>query len=149
MIAASKQEQKKNTVHYKFSVPIPCNCEESLCFDKANGNILWQAAINCECNEVQAHNTYHSIGLGTLILEEYTKIPVNFVFKNCKEDGRHKGQIMANGNKTPLPVDPVYSSVTTLCSLQIYLLVIFPMPIFNPTLRRRLHLLLEKSLDLN
>ena len=75
-----------------------------------------------ELKEVQSHNTYYSIGLGAPVPEGYTKIPVHFVF-DAKESGRHKGRIMANGSKMPIPVDPVYSSVAALCSLCICMLL--------------------------
>jgi len=51
------------------------------------------------------------------IPEGYCKIKVHTIF-DVKHDGRHKAQVVANGNLTDVPLESVYSGVVSLRGLR-------------------------------
>ena len=122
MIAASKRHQKQHSIRYKFGLHIPRDYKDALLIDKSNNNTQWQNAIQLELDNIDAHRTFHDLGLGTPLPSGYHNIRVHFVF-DVKEDGRRKARLVAGGHLTPIPYESVYSSVAALRSLCIAILI--------------------------
>jgi hypothetical protein len=51
-------------------------------------------------------------------LTGYKKICTHLIY-DCKHDGRHKAQMVANGHLTDIPLESIYSGVVSLRGLQI------------------------------
>ena len=48
---------QKSGIKYQFGVQVPRSYKEALKLDKANGNTLWQDAIQKELDQIIAYNT--------------------------------------------------------------------------------------------
>ena len=80
MIAASKRHQKQHSIRYKFGLHIPRDYKDALLIDKSNDNTHWQNAIQLELDNINAHHTFHDLGLGTPLPSGYHNIHVHLVF---------------------------------------------------------------------
>ena len=107
-------------ITYKFGVRIPQNHKEAMELDKANGNELWKNAEKLELAQIDDYEVFEDLGRGAKAPEGYRKIGVHFVY-DCKQDGRRKARLVADGHKTPVPLESVYSGVVSLRGLRIVL----------------------------
>ena len=96
---------------YKFGIEVPRSPKHALQLDTANGNGLFQEAIDKELKAIHEHKTFRIPDPGE-DLSEYKWIPYHFVF-DVKFDLRRKTRLVAGGNKTddPGPDQDVYSGV--------------------------------------
>jgi hypothetical protein len=109
-----------NAPRYKFSYRIPCNYDEAMQFDLKNGNTLWREATDLEMSQLAEYDTFRDLGHKDTAPPPtgYKKIRTHLVY-DCKHDGRHKAQMVADGHLTDIPLESVYSGVVSLRGLQI------------------------------
>ena len=91
---------------------------EALEFDKRNGNTKWQDANVLEHGQLSGYKVFKNRGEfhEGKIPEGYRKIKVHTIF-DVKHDGRHKAQVVANGNLMDTPLESVYSGVVSFRGL--------------------------------
>ncbi len=117
MLNQAHCQSKNSAVHYKFGVQIPRNVKEAHALDKANGNTLWEQAIELELGQLNDYKTFKDAGRGQHHLPRgYQMIHCHLVF-DCKEDGCCKARFVAGGHMTTPPKESVYSSVASLRSI--------------------------------
>jgi hypothetical protein len=105
--------------HLSTNSGIPRNYKEAIEFDKRNGNTRWQDANRLEHGQLSEYKVFSNKGKfheGN-IPERYCKIKVHTIF-DVKHDGRHKAQVVANGNLTDTPLETVYPGVVPLRGLR-------------------------------
>ena len=103
----------KATVHgnkFMFGDKIPKNVKHALELDKANGNNLWKESIEKELEMFNKFQTFRRLKKGEVLTPDYKRIPYFIVFAN-KFDGRRKARLVANGSKTEIDGEEVYSGV--------------------------------------
>jgi hypothetical protein len=120
MVNQSRIKATRNAPRYKFGYRIPCNYDEAMQFDLKNGNMLWREATNLEMPQLVEYDTFRDLGHKDTAppLTGYKKIHTHLVY-DCKHDGRHKAQMVANGHLMDIPLESVYSGVVSLHGLQI------------------------------
>jgi hypothetical protein len=89
-------------------------------FDLKNGNTLWREATKLEMLQLAEYDTFRDLGHKDTASSPtgYKKICTHLVY-DCKHDGRHKAQMVADGHLTDIPLESVYSRVVSLCGLRI------------------------------
>ena len=105
-------------IKYQFGVRVPRTYKEALALDKANGNTLWQDAIQKELDQIREYNTFIPRPDLWRAPEGYQFVRVHLVFA-VKHDGRRKARLVAGGHMTDPPSEDVYSSVVTIKGLRI------------------------------
>ena len=83
MIRALRQCMKLNRntgVKYQFGVHVPRSYREALALDKANGDTLWQDAIQKELDQIRAYNTFIARPDLKSAPEGYQYVQLHFVF---------------------------------------------------------------------
>jgi hypothetical protein len=95
---------------YKYGFAIPRNYKEALEFDELN------VMEHEQLSEYKVFINKGKFHEGN-IPEGYCKIKVHTIF-DVKHDGRHKAQVVANGNLTDVPLESVYSGVVSLRGLR-------------------------------
>jgi hypothetical protein len=120
MVNQSRIRATRNTPRYKFSSRIPCNYDEVMQFDLKNGNTLWQEATDIKMSQLAEYDTFRDLGHKdtTPPPTGYKKICTHLVY-DCKHDGRHKAQMVADGHLRDIPLETMYSSVVSLHGLRI------------------------------
>jgi hypothetical protein len=120
MVNQSHIKATYNAPRYKFGYRIPRNYNEAMQFDLKNGNTLWREATNLEMSQLAEYDTFRDLGHKDTAPPPtgYKKICTHLVY-DCKHDGRHKAQMVANGHLTDIPLESVYSCVVSLRGLQI------------------------------
>ena len=118
MLNQARKAPYRHSIKYKFGVQIPRNYKEALALDGANGNTIWQDAIEYEIDCMSEYQVFHSIGYKSHPPRGYIKIPSIFVF-DCKASGQRRARMAAGGHRTPEPDESVYSSVAALRSLRL------------------------------
>ena len=100
----------------KFGIDIPGNVQDALSLDKANGNTLWQDAINLEMKNSR---------VAFRLCEKGEKAPVGFTEITChlifdlKLDMTRKARYVAGGHLTDVPTYMTYSSVVSRDTVRI------------------------------
>ena len=56
-------------IKYQFGVRIPRSYKEAIAIDRANGNTLWQDAIQKELDQIREYNTFIARPDGIKLLE--------------------------------------------------------------------------------
>jgi hypothetical protein len=109
-----------NAPRYKFGYRIPHNYNEAMQFDLRNRNTLWREATDLEMSQLAEYDTFRDLGHKDTASPPtgYKKIRTHLIY-NCKHDGRHKAQMVADGHLTDIPLESVYSGVVSLCGLRI------------------------------
>jgi hypothetical protein len=118
MVNQSRIKVTRNAPGYKFGYRIPCNYDEEMQFDLKNGNMLWQEATNLEMLQLAEYDsTFRDMGHKDTASPPtgYKKIHTHLIY-DCKHDGRHKAQMVADGHLTDIPLE---SGVVSLRGLQI------------------------------
>jgi hypothetical protein len=120
MVNQSRIKATRNTPRYKFGHRIPRNYSEAMQFDLRNGNTLWQEATDLEMSQLAEYDTFRDLGHKDTASPPtgYKKIHTHLVY-DCKHDGRHKAQMVADGHLTDIPLESVYSGVISRRGLQI------------------------------
>jgi hypothetical protein len=110
----------RNAPRYKFGYRIPCDYNEAMQFDLKNGNTLWREATDLEMLQLAEYDTFRDLGHKDTASPPtgYKKIHTHLIY-DCKHDGRHKAQMVADGHLTDIPLESVYSGVVSLCGLRI------------------------------
>jgi hypothetical protein len=118
MVNQSRIKATRNAPRYKFGYRIPRNYSEAMQFDLKNGNTLWREATNLEMSQLAEYDTFRDLGHKDTASPPtgYKKICTHLVY-DCKHDGRHKAQMVANGHLTDIPLESVYSRVVSLRGL--------------------------------
>jgi hypothetical protein len=85
--------------------------------DKENGNNLWQESIDKELKMINQFQIFWWLDKGKQLSSDFKPVPYFIVFAN-KFDGQWKAWLVANGNKTFINNEDVYSGVVgmeTVC----------------------------------
>jgi hypothetical protein len=108
----------RNAPRYKFGYCIPHNYGEAMQFDPKNGNKLWREATDLEMSQLAEYNTFRDLGHKDTAPPPtgYKKILTHLVY-DCKHDGRHKAQMVADGHLMDIPLESMYSGVISLRGL--------------------------------
>ena len=109
-------------IKYQFGVRIPRNYQEAIALDKANGNTLWQDAIQKELDQIKEYQTFIVRSDLKKPPKGYQFVKVHFVFA-CKHDLRHKARLVANGSMTEAQSEDAYLSVVLLKGLRMCVLI--------------------------
>ena len=107
----------RNTPKYKFGVEVPRSSAHALKLDEANGDSLWNNAIQTELKQISDFKTFRTLGSGET-LGDFTRIPYHIVF-DVKFDLRRKARLVAGGNHTETPKEDIYSGVVDLMSVRL------------------------------
>jgi hypothetical protein len=120
MVNQSRIKATCNAPRYKFGYHIPHNYNQAMQFDLKNGNTLWQEATDLEMSQLAEYDTFRDLGHKDTAPPPtgYKKIHTHLVY-DCKHDGRHKAQMVANSHLTDIPLESVYSGVVSLRGLRI------------------------------
>ena len=128
-IKPSKIRQVRRSQTYMFGYLIPRNYMEGMQFDSENKNSKWYDAIKLEMESTLEYKVFKK--WDKAVLDEhkkvrnppkgYHRIKVHLVFA-VNFDGRHKARLVADGHRTPEPIENIYSGVVSLRNLR---LVIF------------------------
>jgi hypothetical protein len=120
MVNQSRIKATRNAPRYKFGYRIPRNYDEAMQFDLKNGNTLWREATDLEMSQLAEYDTFRDLGHKDTAPPPtgYKKICTHLVY-DCKHDGRHKAQMVADGHLTDIPLESVYSGVVSLHGLRI------------------------------
>ena len=109
-------------VKYQFGVRVPRNYQEAIALDKANGNTLWQDAMQKELDQIKEYETF-------IVRKDLKKPPpgyqfvrVHFVYA-VKHDLRHKARLVGNGSMTVALSEDAYSSVVSLKGMRMCVLL--------------------------
>ena len=105
-------------IKFKFGVRVPRTYKEAMDLDLANGNNLWQEAIQKEIDQICEYNTFKPQPGMKQAPPEYQFIRLHFVF-DVKFDGRRKARLVAGGHMTFVPDGEAYSSVVSIKGLRI------------------------------
>jgi len=106
---------------YQFGVEVPNNPAHALRLDEENGNQLWGGAMGHEKGQLFDLNTFIILGPNEPIPPGYKRIPYSWVFA-VKQDGRHRGRLVAGGHRTEPTNEDAYSGVVNLRTIRIALL---------------------------
>ena len=109
----AKLRSYRTAPKFKYGYEIPKGYDHAIRLDQRNKNTKWQDAVKLEMSQMDEYNTFKDYGKGGKPPSGYKKIRVHFIF-DVKHDGRHKGQLVADGNLTDLPVESIYSGVVSL-----------------------------------
>ncbi len=85
--------------------------------DKANGNNLWQVAIETELSQINEYETFRTAEENEL-KGRYTKIPYHFVF-DVKFNLQRKARLVAGGNHTQPPKEDIFSGVVGMDTIHL------------------------------
>ncbi len=128
MIRAMRRVQVLKTlsgsvgIKYQFGVRVPRTYKEAVMLDKANGNTLWQDAIQKELDQIKEYETFIPRPDLKKPPKGYQYVRVHFVFA-VKHDLRRKARLVAGGHMTNPPNEEAYSSVVTLKGLRICIML--------------------------
>ncbi len=109
-------------IKYQFGVRVPRNYREALAIDKANGNTLWQDAIQRELDQIREYDTFIPRPDLKEPPEGYQRVRVHFVFA-VKHDPCHKARLVAGGHMTEASHEDAYSSVVFIKGMRICILL--------------------------
>ena len=100
---------------FKYGVEVPRNYNHAIQLDQVNGNKKWQAAIDTELASLDKYHTFKDLGHKHQVNppSDCQRLRVHFVF-DVKHDGRHKARLVADGHRTAVPEESVYSGVVSL-----------------------------------
>lgn len=118
-------QAKKCEKHYKHGVKVPWKFKEAVAFDKENGNILWQEAVEDEMWQIVDFKTFKPLPKGSKPPMDHTFIPIHLSF-DVKFDPRRKAWLVAVWNWTYPPDDEIYSGVVLIDSARMSFLVVEP-----------------------
>ena len=125
MIRTLRRAMKLNQdrgIKYQFGVRVPRSYHEAVALDKANGNILWQDAIQRELDQIKEYNTFIPRPDLKTPPKDHQFVRVHFVFA-VKHDLRCKARLVAGGHMTDPPNEESYSSVVTIKGMRICILL--------------------------
>jgi hypothetical protein len=113
----------RTTPKFKYGVEIPRHYHHAIQLDQVNGNTKWQEAIDSELQSLDKYHTFEDLGHRDHATPpcDHQKLRVHFVF-DVKHDGRLKARLVADGHRTEIPDESVYSGVVSLRGIR---LVIF------------------------
>ena len=106
------------TPKYKFGFCIPMNYDQALKMDERNNNHKWRDCTRLELTQLDEYKTFTDRSKDGTPPVGYKKINAHFVY-DVKHNGRHKARYVADGHKTDIPLESVYSGVVTLRGLRL------------------------------
>jgi hypothetical protein len=120
MVNQSRIKVTRNAPRYKFGYHIPRNYDEAMQVDLRNHNTLWREATDLEMSQLAEYDTFRDLGHKDTASPPtgYKKIHTHLIY-DCKHDGRHKAQMVADVHLTDIPLESMYSSVVSLRGLRI------------------------------
>jgi len=102
-----------------YGFEVPRNHEQAMAIDRCNSNTKFADAENAEIFIIDEFSTFEDLGFGGNPGPYYKRVRVHVVYYAVKHDGRHKARLVAGGHLTETPIDSVYSSVVSLCSIRL------------------------------
>lgn len=118
MINQVKLQSFRTAPCYKYGYEIPRDYEHAKKLDDHSGDTQWQDATALEMSQLHECNTFKDCGHRRDPPNGYKKFRTHLVF-DCKYDGHHKEQMVADGHLTDVPLDSVYSGIVSLCGIRI------------------------------
>lgn len=118
MSKQSKLRSYKHSIKYKYRFQVPRDYKEAIKLDKENGNKKLQEATILEIAQLKEYATFIDLGKGGIPPSFSKRISVHVVY-DAKHDGRHKARLVADGNRTAIPIDSVYSGVASLRGIRL------------------------------
>ena len=119
IIKAVKHRLIKRNI--KFGIQIPRTVQEALVFDKANGNDMWQSAIDKELKNVKV--AFELLMEGEEPPKGSKLIPYHIIF-DVRPDLTRKARLVAGGHRhKDVPSHATYSSVASRDSVRIMFMV--------------------------
>jgi hypothetical protein len=122
MVKQAKLQSYSSAPKYKYGYEIPRNHAHALEIDKRNGNTLWEDSAKLELKQLDQYDTFKDLGLRAKPPPGYRLLGVHMVF-DIKHDGRHKTRLVANGHRTPVPLESVYSGVVTIRGVRLVVFI--------------------------
>jgi hypothetical protein len=115
LVNQAKLRSYNTSPRFKYGFEIPKNYAHAMRLDEQNKNTKWKDAVVLELLQINEYQTFKDIGHHTKVKppDGYKKIRVHLVF-DVKHDGRHKARLVADGQLTEIPLEPVYSGVVSL-----------------------------------
>jgi len=101
---------------YKYGFEVPRNYEHAKEIDRQNGNTRWQDAVDLEMRQLDEYETFKDNG--KTWPDGYQRLRIHLVF-DVKHDGRHKARMVAEGHRTDVPLESVYSGVVSIRSIRL------------------------------
>ena len=94
------------------------NYEQALKMNERNNNKKWRDYTHPEVTQLNKYEIFTDPGKGGKPPTWYKKSSAHFVY-DAKHDSRHKTRYVADGHKTDIPLESVYSGIVTLRGLKI------------------------------
>ena len=118
----SKVKSKYWARTHKYGIRVPKSVKEAQAIDRANGNTLWQDAINLEMKNNQIGFEEYQGKIENLI--GYEEITAHMIFDvKLAENLRRKARFVADGHKVETPSSITYSTVVSRDSVRIMLML--------------------------
>ena len=118
----SKLKSKYWQRTHKYGIRVPHSVKEAIAIDQANGDTLWQDAINLEMVNIRPALEIWESEEKRLI--GYQKIRCHLIFDiKLGENFRRKARYVAGGHTTETPTSLTYSSVVSRDSVRIAFLL--------------------------
>ena len=122
MVNQAKLRSYHYTHKYKFGRCIPMNYDQAIKLDERNNNHKWRDCNYLELTQLNEYETFTDKGRDGTPPAGYKNISAHFVY-DIKYGGRHKARYVADGHKTGIPLESVYSGVVTLRGLTLTVLL--------------------------
>ena len=116
IVSAVKSRVRRKT--HKFGIEVPMTVVDALRLDKEAGGTHWRDAIAKEMRNVR--EAFDILEDDEDVPASYSKMTVHLIF-DVKMDLTRKARLVADGHKTPDPVESTYAGVVTRESVRISL----------------------------
>ena len=101
---------------FKYGIEVPRDYDHAMEIDCSNQNHEWKKAIDLEMSQLDEYDTF--IDNGKIWPGGYKKLKIYLVF-DVQHDGRHKARMVADGHRTEIPLESVYSGVMSIRSVRL------------------------------
>ena len=105
---------------YKYGIQVPRNAKQAQQLDEANGNTLWQDAMDKELNALLDMDCFefHPAGHHKTLGSEWQRTTLHMVF-DVKQSLQRKARLVASGHLVEMMDVQVYSSTAKSISMQL------------------------------
>ena len=112
-INQSKLKSFRTGRRFKYGYEIPNSWEDAKRLDEELNSTRWRDAVALEIAQLDEYQVFINLGKGHAPPPGYNKMRGHLVF-DVKHDGKAKARYVADGHRTPIPLDSVYSGVVSL-----------------------------------
>lgn len=114
IVASVNRRMVKRT--HKFGIEVPSMVEDAYALDRVNNNTLWRDAIHKEMTNVKV--AFQFLSDDENLPVGYSKLGVHLIF-DVKMDMTRKARLVAEGHRTPNPIESTYAGVVSRESVRI------------------------------